>query len=534
MVSTPNPGNPGGGNLQDSIDKLIEAINQQAADSKREREKQKRRDRTKKNNDKLNAAIAKLNSVMQNFGNSLNNFLNPIKDFQANIRSLGVAFDNETKVTMAGSLPVQTRMTATLAMLNSGIGDNSKTLGKFVARSAALNENVNMLTGSFRDMKNSLGLTSEQLDVFGTGVVNAAVTYKVSSDRLAKSMADLSKKIAVLGFTGATQSTEAIRDAMARTEMAVPGGLAQVLGPLMSGGMETMAAAQMSGMQTLLRRLTTNQVKSSDEIFQGIGQFVKVVENRLGGLAGQGPQVMNDILRQNYNISFEQFNVMKSMLEAADKNPTQLQLIAANVEAAETAITQLMPQLKEPLVQIAGFVSDMLTSFPITYKSIVRALTIGGIFGVLSKGIPSILASLSLIRGAIFGQSVANKGAKALAAIPVIGGTIAFFSSMIIEGIASLTGEVEEMNEREKKKELGELVDVQREARTLSVLSLGNILGTIQRSSATSNEDELLMLKQNQLLEALLLESRNSSGALQTLNQNRSPALRAENPYRTP
>lgn len=533
MAPTPNnPNNPNGGNLQDSIDKLVDVITQDMENRRKRDRKERGRKSQERKEEKLEKAVNDLTTKLGSMGESLSNFMKPIESFQANIRSLALAFDNETKMTMSGSLPIQTRMTATLAMLNNGLGDNQQALGKFVSRSSALNENINLLVTSFREMKNSLGLTTEELNVLGEDIAHSAVTYNVATDRLAKSIADLSKRIAILGFTQANNSFAALREATARTEMAVPGGLAQILGPMLSGGMESLASSQMLGMQGLLTDLVNNQVTSSDQIFKSLENAVTKIDQRLRGLSGQGPQVLNQILKDNYGISFEQYNLLKSINEAAGRNPTALEKIQASVEQAETALTQMLPALKEPIVELAATVGDFFTSYPGLYKGLIQVLTVGGIAFIISKGVLSIIAtmkSIAIMRRLSDPTRILSVGLRML---PLIAGgvaAIALTAGALFSSSQDTAEAVTEMNSREKQKEVGGPVDVRQETRALSVLSLGNILNRIQRGFSSGGDPD--MYDQNLILVDILRELRQSNGTLSNLGQSQ-PTLGGESPYR--
>ena len=530
-MATPggNPNNPN--DLKTVLQGLADSIKQMADNqeqTKKARAEREKQAELKKNTSKLEALGAKIG----NLGDSLNSLLEPIKDYQSGIRSLAIAFEDELATVMQGSLPLQTRMNAELALLRSGLGSNEKVLGKFIARAAALGENISSLANSFRDIRQSLGLNTGQLDNLGTYIMDSARTYKVSSDNLAQAMASLGKQIGVLGFTGAGESAKAIADAVARTQMGAPGGIQSILGPMLSGGIDSLVQSQMSGMQRLLIGLTRNQVTSSDEIFSSIQEFVDRIDSRLGSAAQQSPQLANTILQQLYGISFEQYNTMKTVLEESRKSPTQLERIAASVEEVENSITQLLPAIKEPFVQIAGFLASLTQLAPIFYKSVVGALTVGGIFLVLSKGIVGIINNIKLLIAAVAPKPDAlpiGKTAIFGAAFPLVGLLVGFLTPLFMELIGSseeTAEQVTEINEREKNKGL-DRYSLDREARLMAVNSLGTILAASQRSGFMRDyqtED------QTRLQEALLHELRTQSNYLESIYKKPIPRPAAQTP----
>jgi hypothetical protein len=506
-------------NLKDSLDALIAALQQDMKDreqTRKARDEKQKRDEEKKAVREFKSAASKFIDV----GKSFERFMKPVMEFQTSMTSMGRSLDGTMKNVIGGSLPLQTRMVGTMAVLRNGLESNSTSLGRLVIRAAALGENINMLASGFRDIRTSLGLNSSQLNELGTYVVDSAKTYRVSSDQLVKSIADLSKKLAVLGFAGAEGSMKALSDAVARTSLAAPGGLAQVLGPMMSGGIESIATAQMTGLQPLLVRLVNNQVTSSDEIFASLQGFVDRIDANIKPALSQGPQVANTLLQQLYGINFETYNTMRVMLEEAKNvNPVQ-QRLAASMDDAVNLLNQLGPRLAQPLAELAALtlrVVEFLGPVVPILTSIVTGL-------VAMRGIMATMVLLgkqaNFVRDLINGtlrqqlaadlrsQGISGFGARLGGLGLLLGplGALATTAFMLYQSSKNSEESLSEMNEREKRKDLPSIEDINRQAQTVSVASIGNILAATMRGRGVG-EDRDFQRSMNESLRETMEET---------------------------
>lgn len=501
-------------NLKDQLDALVKALQEQTEANKKAKDARDKENKEKKINDTI--------SKLLNFGKSFESFMKPVMQFQTSMTSMGRSLDGTMKNVLGGSMPLQTRMVATMTLLKSGLEGNSASLGKFVVRAQALGENINVLASGFRDIRTSLGLTTGQLGELGTYVVDSARTYKVSSDQLVKSMADLSKRMGVLGFAGAGTSMKALADAVAQTSLVAPGGIAQVLGPMMSGGIETIATAQMSGMQSFLTRLTNNQVTSSREVFSAFQGFINRIDQTIKPSLSQGPQVANTLLQQLYGINFETYNTMKVMVDSFKSNPAQ-ERIAAGLDEAKGLLNQIAPRLEEPLVYVASRVLTLVELISPIFPAVISILA--GL--TVMKSIQGLIYQLDRLRNIELKQILL--GVRSQAAGAAAGSKLGFLSLLgplgaitttLMMGyqMYSQTNEtLDEMNEREKRQELPSLEEINRQTQTMAIASIGNIMAASMRAGVAGPENNEYQLK---LLDAVNTSIQQSNTYLKTLTDN--------------
>lgn len=489
-------------NLRDQLEALVKALEAQTKESE---EARKKRDGEKAEK-KISDAVSKI----LNFGKSFENFMKPVMQFQTSMTSMGRSLDGTMKNVLGGSLPLQIRMTSTMALLKAGLEGNSASLGKFVMRAQALGENINMLATGFRDIRTSLGLTTGQLGELGTYVVDSARTYKVSSDQLVKSMADLSKKMAVLGFAGAGSSMKALADAVAQTALVAPGGVAQVLGPMMSGGIETIATAQMSGMQGFLTRLTNNQVTSSQEIFSALQGFVNRIDQTIKPSLSQGPQVANTLLQQLYGINFETYNTMKVMVDSFRSNPQQ-ERIAASLDEAKTLLNQIAPRIEEPLALIAGYALSLIELISPIFPVLMSILTGMAAANTVRLAMRGIASTTNLLLTKSMQASLANSGmSNLLGKFSAFLGPIAGMVTgvmLLVDLFGSTDENIDEMNEREKRKDLPSIEEINRQTQTMAIASIGNIMAASMRMGTVDTDDKDFQIKMMDALTRSLAES---------------------------
>jgi len=466
-------------NLKDQLDALVKALQEQTEANKKAKDAREAGKREKE----INNSISKL----LNFGKTFENFMKPVTEFQASMTSMGRSLDGTMKNVLGGSMPLQTRMVSTMTLLRSGLEGNSASLGRFVVRAQALGENINMLATGFRDIRTSLGLTTRQLGELGTYTVDSARTYKISSDQLVKSMADLSRKMGVLGFAGAGTSMKALADAVAQTSLVAPGGIAQVLGPMMSGGIETIATAQMSGMQSFLTRLTNNQITSSREVFSAFQGFINRIDQTIKPSLAQGPQVANTLLQQLYGINFETYNTMRVMVDSFKNNPVQ-ERIAASLDEARGLLNQIGPRLEEPLVYVA---SRVLTLIEIISPIFPLMISIFAGLGVM-KSVQGLVYGIDKLRNITLKQillGIRSQAAGAAAGskagfLTLLGPLAGILSTgiMAYQMYSESKNTLDEMNEREKRQELPDIEEINRQTQTMAIASIGNIMAASARA----------------------------------------------------
>lgn len=467
------------------------------------------------------AAMGNLVNQLGSLGDKLVRLVEPVAKMEQSLVRVGISFDEGMSNLISGALPLSTRMQATTALVEAGLEKNSLILGQSVARSAALGENIQLLTGSFRDLRLSLNLNRTDLDLMSQTIERSAYLYKTSTTELTQEMANLARKISVIGMSGALQSNQAITEAIAMTQRTAPGVLSNVLGDLLGTGTGGLATSLMRGLEPLASRLVANQISDPNEIFGALERMIATIESTLGPISGDNFRVQTDLLQGMFGFSFEQVMAIKSMLDNTEVLTGQQKNMLQRSEEIRTLLSNLGPKLLDPLIQIALKVGKFLDQNQEHFDTFFGILVGSAFAKIVFAGFSSIVAAIAALATA---NSVSNS-------IPIIGGVLA-----LVGGIASfnyLTKEFEqtqkkteahtgsaaddlrEMNERERRRELAlNQMDAQRELQQLTLGSIGRILAATQGGSLLDQASQ-----QTRLTAELLEEMRKVNNQFEEVNK---------------
>lgn len=471
-------------------------------------------------------AFSNLINQIGGLGDRVVKLLQPVTNMEQSLVRVGFTFDEGMKNLISGTLPLGGRMQSSMALLETGLERNSLALGQTVARSAVLGENIQMLTGSFRDLKLSFALNRSDLDSMSQVIERSAYTYKTSTTELTKEMASLAQKIAVMGMSGAMESNEAIIEALAMTQRTSPGVLQGVLGDLLSTGTGGLGQSLFRGLEGLASDLVTNQITDPNQIFAPLKAMIDRIESTLGPITGDNFRVQTDLLQGMFGFTFEQVMAIKSMLENTTVLTEQQKDMIQRSKEINELITNLGPKLKEPLeilgVRLLKLIDDNKDRFT-TFFSVL----VGSSFAaILFSSLGSIAAAITALR---FGN--------AFNSIPIIG---AAFSIAAGAGVYSYlnkelqttqqqqlaeaeiaANELREMNERERRREAAEsLMSAQRELQQMTIGSIGRILAATQGASLLDQS-----ALQTRLTAELLEEMKKANTTFEKANERPAPSL---------
>ena len=331
---------------------------------------------------------------------------------------------NETiSTSLSKAAPGLANLEASLALFDAGLEGNAKGLADFTNRAGLLGEDVGKMLVGLRDLRLSLGLTSEEQAGLAQTIMDSAKTYKTSSEGVIDSLNKFSTNLAILNRTQSGKTNDLIVKLSAMTDRVAPGALQDLLGTLVGQGAQSLARVGLLGATGSTERLIQGGASTQD-VINILDQIVKARETFVP--AGNLMTIQgNEILKSVVGLDLSQANSAETLIEILEGQRKQ-EALSASLDDALNGLNDIMLSFKEPFTEIVMLLANALEfikNLPFL-KELAKILAWGSMFAF-------IVGALKIL-GTVF--------AIAMGKIILIGALI----SLIVAGIKALVGSGDE------------------------------------------------------------------------------------------
>jgi len=328
-------------------------------------------------------------------------------------------------------LGVQTK--ALIAAMENGLEDNFSILGMFLTRSEMLGEDTKGLARSFRDMKTSFLLTSDQQQALAIELGRSAIAYKTSIDRLVKATADLARDLPLQAFTGQLNVLTGLSEIQARVSPRIDEArFKEVITPLLNADFKNMALESLLGIPRFQEGLA--KTRTPQEAMEFVEFSMRTaLQSDLASMLRDPTKTRTVQSNQMFLEAAKTLKGFEEIINALSKQVDETDKISANLEGVSKSLKNIQDNLQKPSQALAEQGADIAESiageaFPIvgTIGIIAQALTAAGATKFLFKGATGAAAGAAGAGGA--GGAAA---AAANAAGGVVGGLMGSIGSFL-------------------------------------------------------------------------------------------------------
>ena len=349
---------------------------------------------------------------------------------------------NELNGSVKDLIPVSTGNIVRLALFQAGLERNSESLGRFLARSELLGENLEEVTFNIRNLTNSVGLNSVGQNVLIDAVSLAAGTYKTSTESVLKGLTKLSKVMAVVNARVNPETTKLLGLLQGMVDRIAPESIATALGPLLTQGAESLRVAGTLGVAPEMQRIQAGTGPMSQQI-QDVQRIMRAFVGLRDQFATQDVEsniLLAEVIEKLTNLDLEQIESLRIAERAIQENKYNQQQLAS-LNDAQLSVSKILAHMfdafqiiKDQALLFLGKLSDKFGPETLAKIGVVAAGV--GVLSVLLAGMTVIfggvlllLSPLAIILSAILSATVA------IATFMFSGGS---FGGMILKGVYAI------------------------------------------------------------------------------------------------
>lgn len=342
------------------------------------------------------------------------------QEVQSSLLRRNTTVSETISTSLSSAAPKLANLEASLALFDAGLEDNAQGLADFTNRAGILGEDVGKMLVGLRDLRLSLGLTSEEQVGLSKTIMDSAKTYKTSSEGVIDSLNKFSTNLAILNRTQSGKTNDLIVKLSAMTDRVAPGALQDLLGTLVGQGAQSLARVGLLGATGSTERLIQGGASTQD-VIDILDQIVKARETFVP--AGNLMTIQgNEILKSVVGLNLSQANSAETLRDILTGQLKRDQL-TASLDDALMSLNDIMLTFKEPFTEIVMALAkalEFMKNLPFL-KDLTRVLAwtsvivfIGGvlkgiaaIFVVVNAkilAITLILSSIGVILDKIFGS----------------------------------------------------------------------------------------------------------------------------------
>jgi len=335
-------------------------------------------------------------------------------------------------------VPVVTANSTKMAIFQAGLEKNSKGIGKFIARSELLGEDIEQMSFQLRGLTQSVGLSNFGQTNLAVAIANSAKTYNTSTSKLLESMTRLASVMAVANTKVNPETAKLFAQIQGMTDRLAPDALETALGPLMNMGAESIRIAGTVGVADEMRKLQQGQA-SVEDIQRVLRAFVDLRETFVTG-SYEGDVIGAEIVSKLTTLDVSQIEMLGIAEEAIEQNKNQIQKIASLGDAQKSLQTVLahMSDIGEALQNKALVYLERIVNFvgaETLAKLSVIAIALGGLL-ILFTVIAGVVSLLVPLFGLIVGVMKFLFTKVLIALLPL--GLMAYVLYIIYSGISGL------------------------------------------------------------------------------------------------
>lgn len=322
-----------------------------------------------------------------------NNVAKIVTDLDSAIMSRGFISDKDyermqdLRETVSEAALITRNKVVTVA-LQTGLEERFEGVGKILARSDMLGENISRMAESIVSFTASMLLDQNtQAEVVST-MGNMAFTYKTSTDKLINSLEKLADRMPVQALTGQTSLLLAIQEIEAMTAQKLGQGfVSNALAPLLTAGYEGALLESQIGAPMLQESLVG---LSQPEIVKRLLDIINNIDESMGAQlvsdANNTRMIQSSGFYKDVANTVLELKAIKMALGGATPKPLE----TATLEQARDSMINLMNSLQTAFAELAETVRDS--------AKFMGDNILVGIGGTLlaATGIKSLLESLGL------------------------------------------------------------------------------------------------------------------------------------------
>lgn len=299
---------------------------------------------------------------------------------------------------LSAAAPKLANLEASLALFDAGLENNAKGLADFVNRAGILGEDIGKMLVGLRDLRLSLGLTSEEQVGLAQTIMDSAKTYKTSSEGVIDSLNKFSTNLAILNRTQSGKTNDLIVKLAAMTDRMAPGALQDLLGTLVGQGAQSLARIGLLGATGSTGRLIQGEASTQD-VIDILDQIVRARETFVP--AGNLMTIQgNEILKSVVGLNLSQANSAETLRDILQGQLKQ-DALTASLDDALMSLNDIMLTFKEPFTEIVMALAkalEFMKNLPFL-KDLTRILAWTSVFafiGGMLKGIAAIISVVSI------------------------------------------------------------------------------------------------------------------------------------------
>lgn len=317
------------------------------------------------------------------------------QEVQSSLLRRNTTVSETISTSLSSAAPKLANLEASLALFDAGLEDNAKGLADFTNRAGMLGEDVGKMLVGLRDLRLSLGLTSEEQVGLAQTIMDSAKTYKTSSEGVIDSLNKFSTNLAILNRTQSGKTNDLIVKLSAMTDRVAPGALQDLLGTLVGQGAQSLARVGLLGATGSTGRLIQGEASTQD-VIDILDQIVKARETFVP--AGNLMTIQgNEILQSVVGLNLSQANSAETLRDILTGQLKRDQL-TASLDDALMSLNDIMLTFKEPFTEIVMSLAkalEYMKNMPFL-KELARIIAWGSVFAFIGGTVKGLLAVFSI------------------------------------------------------------------------------------------------------------------------------------------
>ena len=285
-------------------------------------------------------------------------------------------------------IPGVTQLSVGITALKTGLDKNITGVGKFLARTELLGENVQAVANDIRSLTNSFLLTRTQQSELIQALTNTADTFEVSLQDLVSRVSNIAKELPLQAIQGNRNLIEAIGQFEARIGPGVEEGTTRKIIAQFAAG-----TFDVAGLEAQLG--LTGFADELNDSSRTVAQQLATLEAFFKTAATEGKGFIDSIgdtraILSNFGNAIQPVRGAIAVQTAIEQGPDPQAVTEANFNRTIKSINSLSVRLLEPIVNIGKYVLEVIDSLGKTAATLVSISVITATVGLITKSLLSL------------------------------------------------------------------------------------------------------------------------------------------------
>lgn len=324
--------------------------------------------------------VESLDRSLSNLGQSLQPTFSKVTDLQQQLLQFGFNKPMETaRKLQIAEVPGLTNLAVTTALVRTGLDRNSQSIGKYLARSELLGENINIVADSILGLSDSLALSKESQSNLVQSLYDSAKTYNVSTEYLIEAVRKFSDQLPAQAVLGNKNLIEALGEFAA---MLGPGGkeiVDKAIMPFLKSGFDAdLTRSIQLGIYETVERLNDSS-RSVDQMLVDLQELVTTSSRTGSEFLGSIGSAR--VVSANFKELAEATRTASAAVERLSQRDIPLtgkEKEEATLKDLSTAFSTIGARMAEPLVNLSKNIVGVMEAIGDLGTTIVTSIVFIG------------------------------------------------------------------------------------------------------------------------------------------------------------